>query len=452
MYPKKQLKPQDELFRSRLEQIIDLNHPLCQLAGAINWSVFQEEFEPHYVENTGRPGKPIRLMVALHYLKHTFDESDESVVARFLENPYWQYFAGFEYFQHSFPIEPTSLVKWRKRVGSTGMEKVFQQTLLTGMKSGLLKKSHWNKVNIDTTVQEKAIAFPTDAKLYQKLRARLVKEAKDRGIHLRQSYVRLGKIALVKQSRYAHARQYKRARRETRRLKTYLGCVTRDIRRKADSIDFGLGDLLYLSDRLLVQEKTSKNKLYSIHEPHVDCISKGKAHKRYEFGCKISVATTSRDNWVIGIQALHGNPYDGHTLEGAIEQIESGTGWKPKEAYCDRGYRGHGYNGETKIHIVGPSKGSRKLSRTERKWRRRRSAVEPKIGHLKYDNRMDRNYLKGEEGDRINALLAGAGANLRKLLVAFSSSLFVWMKKWKNLLKIVRWMRNQQQQKFSFAT
>ena len=434
MHPKNQLKPQDELFRSRLEQIIDLKHPLCQLAGAINWSYFKDEFGPLYVENSGRPGKPIRLMVALHYLKHMFDESDESVVERFLENPYWQYFAGFEYFQHIFPLEPTSLVKWRNRVGSVGMEKVFQQTLSAAQKLGLLKKSHRNKVNIDTTVQEKAIAFPTDAKLYQKMRKRLVKEAKVRGIQLRQSYVRLGKQALVKQSRYAHAKQYKRARRETRKLKTYLGRVTRDIRRKAVPIDPGLEDLLRLSERLLVQERTSKNKLYSIHEPHVECISKGKAHKRYEFGCKVSVATTSRDNWVVGIKALHGNPYDGHTLGGVIDQIERGTGWKPKEAYCDRGYRGHGYNGETKVHIVGTGKGRRKLSRAERKWRRRRSAVEPKIGHLKYDNRLDRNYLKGKEGDRINALLAGSGANLRKLLVAFFLSLYKMVEKLEKLV------------------
>jgi len=438
MHPKTQSRLQDELFRSRLEQIIDLKHPLCQLANTVNWSYFEQEFGPLYVEKRGRPGKPIRLMVALHYLKHTFDESDESVVERFLENPYWQYFAGFEYFQHSFPLDPSSLVKWRKRIGSEGMEKIFSQTLKMAQHSGLLKRSHLNKVNIDTTVQEKAIAFPTDARLYYKMREQLVREAKVRGIDLRQSYKRLGKAALVKQSRYGHAKQFRRAKRETKRLRTYLGCVSRDIRRKADSIDPGLEDLLQLSERLQLQMKESKNKLYSIHEPHVECISKGKAHKRYEFGCKVSVATTSRDNWVVGIQALHGNPYDGHTLPIVMEQIQEGTGWVPKEAYCDRGYRGHGHTGETTIHIVGTSKGRKKLTRAERKWRRRRSAVEPKISHIKYDNRMDRNYLKGREGDKINALLAGSGANLRKLLVAFSLSLFVLTKKIADFVKSLR--------------
>ncbi len=434
MQPKTQSRPQEELFRNRLEQIIDLNHPLCHLAKEINWSYFEEEFGSLYSEREGRPGKPIRLLVALHYLKHTFDESDESVVERFIENPYWQYFAGFEYFQHSFPLDPTSLVKWRNRVGSDGIEKVFYQTLKTAQATGELKRSHLHKVNIDTTVQEKAIAFPTDARLYQKMRERLVREAKERGIELRQSYTRLGKTALVKQSRYAHAKQFKRARRETRRLKTYLGRVTRDIIRKADLIDPGLKDLVYLSQRLLLQVKDSKKKLYSIHEPAVECISKGKAHKRYEFGCKVSVATTSKDNWCVGIQALHGNPYDGHTLESAINQIKQGVGWTVKNAYCDRGYRGHGYEGETKVHIVGQGQGRKKLTRWEKKWRKRRSAVEPKISHIKYDNRMERNYLKGIDGDNINALLAGSGSNLRKLLVAFSLSLIILVK---NIRKIL---------------
>ncbi len=240
---------------------------------------------------------------------------------------------------------------------------MFYQTLATAQRVGLLKRSHLNKVNIDTTVQEKAISFPTDAKLYQKMRERLVKEARVRGISLRQSYVRLGKNALVKQNRYAYAKQYRRARSETRRLKIYPGMVTRDILRKADKIDSGLEDLLGLSERLLVQERSSKKKIYSVHEPDVECISKGKAHKRYEFGCKVSVSTASRDNWVVGIAAHHGNPYDGHTLQGDIEQVERVTGWTPKDVYCDRGYRGHGYEGETRVHIAGNSMGRKKLSR-----------------------------------------------------------------------------------------
>lgn len=419
MQAKKRTQSPEDLFRNRLDQILNEKHPLFRLSNAIDWEYFIGEFGPLYDENIGRPGKPIRLLVALHYLKHAYDESDESVVERFLENPYWQYFCGFEYFQHEFPLDPTSLVKWRSRIGTDGMEKLFYQTLKTAQELGLLKKSHLNKVNVDTTVQEKAIAFPTDGRLYYKMRVHLVKAAEERGIELRQNYRRLSRKALVKQGRYSHAKQMKRARKETKKLKNYLGRVTRDIRRKTADIDAKLTELLMLSDRLLAQEKTDKNKLYSIHAPEVECIAKGKAHKRYEFGCKVSVATTSRDNWVVGIQALHGNPYDGHTLASVLEQVEKMTNYRVKEAFCDRGYRGHNYEGETTVHIVGQRQLGHPATRSLKRWFKRRNAIEPKIGHLKTDNRMDRNYLKGAEGDRINALLAGCGANLRKLIKAF---------------------------------
>ncbi|MFC1725512.1 IS5 family transposase [candidate division KSB1 bacterium] len=420
MQAKKQPKSQVDIFKSRLDQILDNGHPLFRLADSIDWGYFEKEFGAFYVENKGRPGKPIRLMVGLHYLKHTYDESDESVVDRFIENPYWQYFCGFKHFQHKFPLDPTSLVKWRKRIGEKGIEKLFRQTLTTARDLGQLRNRHFDKVNIDTTVQEKAIAFPTDARLYYKMREKLVREAEERGIKLRQNYRRLGKKALSRQGSYSHARQMKRARKETKKSKIYLGRVTRDIRRKAAEIDSGLEDLLRLSERLLEQKKDDKNKLYSIHAPEVECIAKGKVHKKYEFGCKVSVATTSRDNWVVGIQAHHGNPYDGHTLESVLEQIERLNDTPVKEAYCDRGYRGYKQNGDTKVHIAG----KRKVSRSLRKWLKRRNAIEPKIGHLKTENRMDRNYLNGKQGDKINALLSGSGANLRKLIATFFLFLF----------------------------
>ena|SRR3989339_1891192 len=435
MQAKEQRKSSEELFKSRLDQILDNKHPLFKLADSINWGYFEKEFGLYYVENKGRPGKPIRLLVGLHYLKHTYNESDESVVERFLENPYWQYFCGLEYFQHEFPLDPTSLVKWRNRIGDTGMEKLFYQTLSTAKELGLLKKRHLNKVNIDTTVQEKAIAFPTDARLYNKMREKLVTEAEKRGIELRQNYRRLGRKVLVKQGRYSHAQQMKRARKETKKLKTYLGRVTRDVRRKLVGTDAGLEELLYLSERLLTQKKDDKNKLYSIHSPEVECISKGKAHKRYEFGCKVSVASTSRDNWIVGIQAHHGNPYDGHTLESILTQVKQSTGWQVKDAYCDKGYRGYTYEGGTDVHIAGQRNKGRPKNRSQRKWSKRRNAIEPKIGHLKSDNRMNRNYLKGVNGDRINAYLSGCGANLRKLLVAFFLPFFIFDRIIKKLVK-----------------
>ena len=417
MHAKKRVQSQEELFKSRLDQMIDRKHPLFKLANAIDWTYFEQEFGCFYTEKHGRPGKPIRLLVGLHYLKNAYDESDESCVERFLENPYWQYFCGYEYFQHEYPLEPTTLVKWRKRIGEAGIEKLFCQTLSTAQKLGMLRKSHLNKVNVDTTVQEKAIAFPTDARLYYKMGVKLVKAAAEHGIELRQSYRRLSKKALVMQGRYAHAKQMKRARKETKKLKNYLGRITRELRRKAGaSLSPALDELLCLSERLLGQQTKDKNKLYSCHAPEVECIAKGKAHKRYEFGCKVSVASTSRDNWVVGIQAHHGNPYDGHTLNDVLTQVKRLTGSTVKEAYCDRGYRGHGHDGETVVHIAGTK---RRVNRSLRKWLKRRCAIEPVIGHLKSDGRLDRNYLKGEIGDKINALLCGCGANIRKLIAAF---------------------------------
>ena len=203
-----------------------------------------------------------------------------------------------------------------------------------------------------------------------------------------------------------------------------MGRVYRDISRKATKFDPALSHHLHLIDCLLKKTRDSKEKLYSIHEPEVECISKGKAHKRYEFCVKVGMATTSKGNWIVGIQAYPGNPYDGHTLEETLKQVTRLTGCQTKEAYVDKGYRGHGYEGETEVHIVGTRRMNR-MTRTVRKWLRRRNAIEPIFGHLKSDNRMSRNYLKGSEGDQINTILSGCGFNMRKLLAVFSLSQFV---------------------------
>jgi len=433
MQPKKQHETPD-LFRSRLDQILNRNHPLFVLANKIDWSFFEEEFGKSYVEDRGRPGKPIRLMVGLHYLKYSFNESDESVLERFLENPYWQYFCGFKYFQHNLPIDSSSLTRFRKRLGESGSEKLLEELIQTAKREGHLKRRDLDKVNIDTTVQEKAIAFPTDARLYYKMREVLVRAAQERGINLRQSYKWLAKRALSKQGRYSHAKQMKRSRKEVRKLKSYLGRVYRDIKRKEPEPDSELRRLLQLAERLQEQKRDSKHKLYSIHEPDVECISKGKAHKRYEFGNKVGMVTTSKKNWIVGIKAFHNNPYDGHTLKESIEQAERLTGWKIKEAYVDSGYRGHGYDGDTEIHIVN-FRTMKRLTRTVKKWFKRRSAIEPVFGHVKSDNRMSKNYLKGIEGDRINAILSGCGFNMRKLLAVFLWPYFI-------LRKLARLLRN----------
>ncbi len=436
MQPKDTTKQgkQAQLFQSRLDQILNPDHPLFKLANQIAWQVFADEFGALYVENAGRPGKPIRLLVGLHYLKYTYGESDESVVERFVENPYWQYFCGCEYFQHEIPLEASSLTRWRKRVGAGGMEKLLRETVETAKRGKLLMERDVERVTIDTTVQEKAIAFPTDARLYYKMLRTLVRAARQRRIGLRQSYERVGKKALIRQGRYSHAQQMKRAQRETKRLKVYLGRVVRDLERKVVTADETLAGQLALAHRLLQQQRTDTGKLYSIHAPEVECIAKGKAHKRYEFGCKVALVSTAKKNWVVGIDAIHENPYDGHTVEGSLQQTKRITGWQPGHAYCDRGYRGGPQSIEgTMIHITGRRKSS--ISRSAWRWFKRRAAIEPMFSHLKEDHRMDRNKLKGREGDRINALLSGCGYNMRKLLRAFLWLIFQWLRSKQNNLK-----------------
>lgn len=416
---------QFDLFQAQFSQILNLEHPLVVLADKIDWRRFDGALADCYCPDNGAPAKSARLLVGLHYLKHAFNESDESVVARWVENPYWQYFCGFTTMQHDLPLHPTSLVKWRNRVGAERLIELLQETISLAMREKHISKKELEQVTVDTTVQEKNITHPTDSKLYHKAILKLGKAAKSRGISLRQTYVRVAKQAAIMVSRYAHAKQFKRMRRKLKKLRTWLGRVIRDVRRKMSTPDLGLEHLLALCERLHQQQPTDKKKLYSLHEPEVVCISKGKAHKRYEFGQKISLATSNRGNWIVGATLCEGNPYDGHTLERTVQVVESNTGVTVSEVYVDKGYRGHDYTGDATVHLAGSS--HRGLTRTKRKRRRRRSAIEPKIGHLKSDNRMRRCFLRGLTGDAINAVLAAAGSNLRKLLGALFLALNSWL-------------------------
>lgn len=415
----------DDLFRERLENLIDLRHPLVKLAGQIHWDEFESSFGLLYDAEQGRPGVPIRLMVGLHYLKHAFDRSDEEVVRDWVENPYWQYFCGEEYFQHELPIDPSQMTRFRNRIGEAGCELMLAETVAAGVKAKMVTPGSRSCVTVDTTVQEKAVAFPTDARLYHKARVVLVRMAKRAGIELRQSYVRVGKRALFMHNRYSAARQSKRARRQLKKLKVYLGRVSRDIERKLDTVmpsqREALEELLSRANRLLKQARTDSNKLYSMHAPEVECLAKGKAHKRYEFGVKVSVAVSTRNNFVLGMQSLPGNPYDGHTLRGALDQVERMTGERPAHCFADRGYRGHDET-QTTVTLSGQRRG---VTRGLKRMLKRRNAIEPVIGHMKSDGRLDRNYLKGTQGDSMNALLTGAGHNIR-LLLRKLRLFFVW--------------------------
>ena len=407
--------PQMDLFKTELSRIVDKKHPLIQLAEQMNWAAFDKQFEVYYSEE-GRPAIETRLMVSLHYLKYTHNLSDEETVQRWVENPYWQYFSGRQHFEYELPIDPSSMTRWRKRIGKEGAEALLKQTIRTGIEQGQIKRSHCERVNVDTTVQTKAIRFPTDARLYNRMREKLVKRAQQEGIELRQSYVRIGKRSLQRQQNYAHARQMKRAKRETRRLKTMLGRVIRDIERKMTGPQEGLEAQLALGRRLMEQKRNSKDKIYSIHEPQVQCIAKGKVHQRYEFGCKVGFVVSAKGNWILGAQAFEDNPYDGHTLEESIEQAERLIDVSITQATVDLGYRGHGIK-DKKVLIV--PRWKNKASKTIRRWWRRRNAIEPIIGHQKSEHRLHRNHLAGELGDSMNVLFSACGFNLKKLLRAF---------------------------------
>lgn len=418
MRPKSEPKqPQRELFQVELEQILDMHHPLVRLGQCLDWASFEEALGATYHPTQGAPGISTRLMVALHYLKYQHDLSDENVVAHWVENPYWQYFSGERYFQHSVPADASSMTRWRQRLGESGAEQMLRETIAAGIKMGAVRAADLKRINVDTTVQTKAIRYPTDARLYHRCRERLVRAARREGVRIKQSYRHVGKRLLMQSSRYAHARQMKRARAATRKLRTQLGRVTREIERQVGQPSEKLVKLLDTARRIHAQQRHDKHKVYSVHEPEVACIAKGKAGKPYEFGNKVSVAVTSRGGWMVGAKSFAENPYDGHTLATQMKQVVSMIGDRVREVHVDMGYRRHDYGGPIRVHIDKRRRG--RTSRLLWRWIKRRAAVEPSIGHLKTEHRLERNRLKGVYGDAINAVLAAAAMNFHKLLGVF---------------------------------
>jgi transposase, IS5 family len=416
---------QADLLRSRLDAIIDMNHALVKLSRTIDWSFLEERFGAVYEDKPGRPPLPTRLMAGLAILKHTYDLSDEVLCERWLENPYYQFFCGEEFFQHRLVFDRSSLTRWRQRMGEEKLQALLQESLAVATKTEAIKPSDLNRVIVDTTVQPKNVMFPTDARLLNRAREILVRLAKGAGIKLRQSYGRVGKFALIKHQRYAHAKQFKRANRALRTLRTYLGRVIRDIARKLEG-NVGLLDgialdrMLALARRVLDQKQRQRGpKVYSLHAPEVECIGKGKAHRPYEFGVKVSVATTlahaKGGQFVTHVKALPGNPYDGHTLETVIPDMEALIGNIIERLVLDKGYRGHNAPPEYKFRVFISGQKRRVTPQIKREMRRR-SAVEPVIGHLKSEHRMGRNYLWHRQGDAANAVLAAAGYNFRRLI------------------------------------
>jgi IS5 family transposase len=416
MGPKTSGSQTGDLFRHPLVEMISLKHPLVKLADVMDWELIERAFGAHFASTTGRPALSPRLVAGLLYLQHAYDCSDEEIVNTWMENPYVQYFTGETYFQTEAPLDSSSLTRWRKRIGEEGVESMLMVTIDAAQKLGAVKSSSFDRLIVDTTVMPKAIAYPTDSRLLERSRQHLVRLADAHGIELRQNYNREAPRMALQIGRYAHAKQFKRMHRMVKTLKTRVGRVYRDVQRNFDVIPqehrAKANDLLMRVNRILTQQKKDKNKLYALHAPEVQCISKGKARTPYEFGVKVTVATTLKEGLVVGMRSMPGNPWDGHTLAETVEQASILTDRMPKTVIVDRGYQGVTVDG-VQILRSGQRRG---VTRGLKAMIKRRSAIEPTIGHMKTDGRLDRNPLQGALGDALHALVCGAGHNIRLLM------------------------------------
>lgn len=415
MKPKQKITNQNSLFFN-LEDTLNHKHPLFVLAKEIHWHVFEEAFLPLYSPDKGRPAKPIRLMVGLLILKHIRNVSDESVVEQWSENIYYQNFCGENAFVAAPPCEASELVHFRNRIGESGIELILKESIrING------DDANDNNINVDTTVQEKNITFPTDAKLHKKIIKKCRKIAEDEQLPVRQTYTRTLKKLAVDQRFRNHPKNKAKARKADKKVKTIAGRLVRELERNLPP-NSKYQSQLDLYKQILAQKRGSKNKIYSLHEPEVCCISKGKDHKKYEFGNKASFAKT--DTGVIVGALGFRNEYDGHTLEPTLKQVERLRDKVPKRAKVDRGYRGKKQIGETEILIPSPPKKNlsyyqrKKLSEAHKK----RAAIEPIIGHIKADHRLNRNFYKGMLGDNINIMLAASAFNFKRMINKWRSS------------------------------
>jgi IS5 family transposase len=445
-----------DFFRSRIDAMINLNDPLAVLAMRMPWGQIEaaiaQKFEHqnrigHVLQsedmfgttqtvigagrsNAGRPKLPIRLMVSLLYLKNSFNLSDEELVLRWSENIVWQFFSGMDYFEHRLPCDATQIGRLRQALGEDGMELLLKATIDTAVAIKAVQAQDLERVIVDTTVQEKAIAHPSDSRLLEIARHKVVSSAKRAGIALKQTFAKEGKALRWKAGGYAHAKQFRRLQRVLKRQRTILGIVIREVQRKMTAEGFApthpqaASDLalwLERASRIQTQQRNDKNKLYALHAPEVECIGKGKARKPYEFGVKSAVVVSHEHGLMLGARTFPGNPYDGHILSAVLEQASNLTqdiAVALQHIVVDLGFRGVDADNPGK-EIIHRGK-FKSLSRQQKAWLQRRSAVEPAIGHLKSDHRMDRCWLKGALGDALHAISCAAGYNIRWLMRAIA--------------------------------
>jgi IS5 family transposase len=408
MLPKKKDKTQMS-FYSTFEEQLNHKHPLYHLAKVIDWELFERNFSKHYSPNMGTPAKSIRLMVSLLILKQLRNLSDQSVVEQWSENSYYQYFSGEDCFCSGVPCSSTELVEFRKRIGEEGVELILKESIRVNGKDG-----KGGTLSADTTVQEKNITYPTDDKLYKKIIHKCQKMADQEQVELRQSYTHTVKKLSVVQRLKRKKGGDVLARKASKKIKTIAGRLVRELERKLTASAMEKwGSDLSLFKQVLAQKRADTNKIYSLHEPHVKCFNKGKEHKKYEFGSKVSILVTQKTGVIVGALNFTENLHDSKTLSSALEQHTRLTGKEAKEVYADRGYPGPKQINNTQIHIPKPN---RNITLSKRNKHKRRAAIEPVIGHLKHDYRMTRNFLKGCYGDAINVMMAAAGMNFKRIM------------------------------------
>jgi len=428
MLSKKENKTSQLGFYSTFEEQLSHRHPLYILANKVEWKVFEEAFKKHYSDE-GRPAKPIRLMVALLMLKHIRNLSDESVVEQWMENVYYQYFSGETSYACGEPCEASELVHFRTRIGEEGIELILKESVRVNGDDA--DDGH---VSVDTTVQEKNITFPTDDKLYKKIIKKCWAISEEEGFDMRQSYTRTLKKKSFDQRFRNHPKNQAKARKADRKIKTIAGRLVRELERNLPVQSEYQMDIA-LFKKVLAQRRNDSGKIYSLHEPEVQCISKGKEHKKYEFGNKVSIARTQTTGVIVGAMGFR-NEYDGHTLEKTLEQTERLTGKAPNTATVDRGYKGRSKIGDTLIQIPKPF--NQKMTGYQqnklKKNFRRRAAIEPTISHLKTDHRLGRNFYRGIVGDNINVMLAAAAFNFKRMMNKWKASFFTFLQ---NLILII---------------
>ena len=405
--------PSSPSLFSSLDDLLNCQHPLHKLSHKINWSLFEETFISLYCPDNGRPAKPIRLMCGLLILKHLRNLSDESVVEQWSENAYFQYFCGMHEFVPSFPCNSSELVHFRKRIGEKGIELILSESIRVNDDKS--DDEHHDIAFIDSTVQEKNITYPTDAKLHKKIVGKVLKIVKELNLPTRQSYTFVLKRIYRDQRFRNHPKNRKKALKADKRLRTIAGRLVRELKRNLGDNN-RYDELLSIFEKILLQHRNSSHKIYSIHEPDVQCISKGKEHKKYEFGNKVSIIR-SATGVILGAGSFR-NEYDGHTIEKSLEQVHLLTGKSIRRLAGDRGYRGRKEINETQILIPDAPKAKDTYYQRKKKHKLfcKRAGIEPTIGHLKSDYRLGRNFYKGVLGDAINLMLAAAAYNFKRAM------------------------------------